>query len=231
MEVGGDRHLLVATDGSCDNDNYRAGWGYAMFDGTTAIRQDAGAHIAYCSSTRMELETIRRALGSLASDPEAWSKVIFATDSMAVLSRIQAGHLPDGWLAFREAHPACKVTWMYVPGHAGVKCNEVADHLASSCHETTVLELYPADVKLQGTEAWKQELSVAVLQHEEGCRLKSLDIPLGSSSQSHKSGQMRRVNNQLNTGNITAVTLQLLLEDGVVGEKIRVPNIFRDPSL
>ena len=68
-----------------------------MYQNDTVITQGSGAHNTYTSSTRMELEAIRRALQSLCGLNDYLKSVIFATDSMAVLTRIQSGCLPDSW--------------------------------------------------------------------------------------------------------------------------------------
>ena len=44
QEIGGDKALLVATDGSFDPVNTRAGWGFAVFQHGRKIMEDCGAH-------------------------------------------------------------------------------------------------------------------------------------------------------------------------------------------
>jgi len=90
------------------------------------------------NSTRMELEAVRNALKSV-KDMKASPAIIVATDSMAVLCEIQSGYLPGEWFDLRVAHPTTKVTWVFVPGHSGITCNETADMMASSCSNFTQL--------------------------------------------------------------------------------------------
>ena len=80
----------------------------------------------FTSSTRIELEAIRNALKAI-KDMKAPPTIIVATDSMAILCKIQSGYLPGEWFDLRDAHSTIKVIWVFVPGHTGVTCNETAD--------------------------------------------------------------------------------------------------------
>ena len=143
--ISGTDSILVATDGSFDPATNRAGWGFAIFSNGELIQQGAGAHQVFTSSTRMELEAIRNALEAV-KDMKAPPTIIVATDSMAILCKIQSGFLPGEWFDLRDAHPTIKVICVFVPGHSGVTCNETADTLASTCF--TPLDLFPSDLKV-----------------------------------------------------------------------------------
>ena len=95
MDISGGEYTLVATDGSYDSTTNRAGWGFAIYENGQVTQQGAGAHQVYTSSTRMELEAIRRALPA-AQGINSPATLIFATDSMAILNRIRSGQLPQG---------------------------------------------------------------------------------------------------------------------------------------
>jgi hypothetical protein len=126
-EIGDDKAVLVATDGSFNGD-----WGYHICSNDTTITEDSGCHTVYTSSTRMEFEVIQCALGRLALlELNSNNTVIFGTDSMAVLTKIQPGNLPSGWSCFRDKISLCEV-WMYVPGHAGVLTHGRDDTLKKS---------------------------------------------------------------------------------------------------
>ena len=72
----------------------------------------------------MDFEAIQRALDRLAETELGYNTIIFATDSMTVLSGLQSGQFPANWMRFRAVHPTVPVIWTYVPGHAGVRINE-----------------------------------------------------------------------------------------------------------
>ncbi len=57
----------------------------------------SGSHIVHTSSTRMELEAIKKALLWLKETPPNCSSIIIAMDSIVVLTRIRNGWLLDGW--------------------------------------------------------------------------------------------------------------------------------------
>ena len=112
-----------------------------MYQNDTVITQGSGAHNTYTSSTRMELEAIRRALQSLCGLNDNLKSVIFATGFP---------HKDTIWLS----------PWQLVA--LPRDCNEEADQLAASCHTRTPLELFSSDVKLLGTERWKRNLCSSI---------------------------------------------------------------------
>jgi len=146
--------------------------------------------------------------------------IIVTTDSMAILCKIQSGYLPGEWFDLCVAHPTTKMTWVFVSGHSGDTCNETADMLASSCSNFTPLNLFPSDLKLMGTQSWKDQLTTSIQSCEEGRRLILLGISLGSSLFSTRAGHAKAIYNQLLTGIIAYSTLLMLLGAHVDGERI-----------
>jgi len=211
--------ILVATDGSFDPATNRAGWDFAIFGSGELIQQGAGAHHVFTSSTRMELEAVRNALKAV-KDIKAPPTIIVATDSMAILCKIQSGYLPGEWFDLRDAHPTTNVIWVFVPGHSGVTGNETADMLAASCSNFTPLDVFPSDLKLMGAKSWKDQLTTSIQSWEEGRHLIFLGISLGSSLFSTRAGRAKAIHNHLLTGNISYSTLLMLLGGHVDGERI-----------
>ena len=211
-EIGGDQAMLVATDGSFDPAKNRAGWGFAAYLNGEKIMEQCGAHNIYTSSTRMEVEAVNRALQWLAREHPDDGPVIVATDSMALLSKIQSGWIPVGWIHPSEAPIMGKITWVYVPGHSGVLVNEEADRLAATACEYTPLGLYHSDIKLLGRNKAQESVSNLLVDSSEGCRLREAGVKYGTASTSHHKGPDRCRHNQLITGNISQSTLHLLLQ-------------------
>ncbi len=84
-------------------------------------------------------------------------RVSLPQTSMVVLTRIRNGWLPDGWHMDDSDGVCSRITFMYVPGHAGVAINETADSLASSCQTPVPLQLYSANIKLRAKKkAWEE---------------------------------------------------------------------------
>ena len=211
-EIGGDNALLVATDGSFDPANNRAGWGFAAYLNGEKIMEQYGAHKIYTSSTRMEVEAVHRALQWLAIDHPEDGPVIVATDSMAMLSKIQSGWMPDGWIHPSEAPVMGRITWVYVPGHSGVLVNEEADRLAATAGEYSQLNLYHSDVKLLGIHKAKENVKSQLMDSSEGCRLLEAGVKFGKASTSRYHGPDRCRHNQQLTGNVSISTLHLLMQ-------------------
>jgi len=166
----------------------------------------------------MELEAVRNALKAV-KDMKAPPTIIVATDSMAILCKIQSGYLSGEWFNLRDAHPTLNVIWVFVPHHSGVTCNETTDMLTSSCSNFTPLDLFPSDLKLMGTKSWKNQLTTSI-QSWEGCRLILLGISLGSPLFSTRAGRAKAIHNQLLTGNISYSTLLMLLVGHADGKRI-----------
>ncbi len=85
----------------------------------------------YTSSTRMELEALNQAITWLQANTPTAKHIILASDSQAVLRRLEEGWYPDSWLSAATYFQYKHVSFVYVPGHAGVRVNEEADRLAA----------------------------------------------------------------------------------------------------
>ena len=227
-ELGQEGILIIATDGSFTPGSMRAGWGFAAFLDGVLIAEKSGASTLYTSSTRMELEAVRQALGWLVQESLDVKIIVFATDSMAVLQKIKKGWLPDGWREAELYLSDKSPTFTYVPGHAGVKYNEKADQLAAAAEPTDKLSLFPQDIILLCQYSARQGINESLRHSDEGDRLLHLGIPFANSRDSHHKGPDRCHRNQLLTGNIAPTTLNLLLSGRVREE--RVSDMWITPS-
>ena len=108
------------------------------------------------------------------------------------------------------------LTWIYCPGHAGVRGNEVADQLAGSALVGDLCQLYKAEVlkllasRLREEEhaSWRESEVLAVE------RMRLMGIMEGEGRRSRLFGKMRRIRNQHLTGTISMNTLRVLLARG-----------------
>ena len=222
MELGKADSLIIATDGSFRVEDNRAGWGFAVYQYGEKIADQCGSHSIYTSSTRMEVEAAKRALQWISKNhPEARS-IIIATDSMALLSRIQAGWVPDGWTDPQDIPAMGSIIWVYVPGHAGVGINVEADRLAAASTQRMPLQLYSTDINLLATWQNQQATKTLLKNSMEGGRLIEKDIKYGTAATSRRKGPKRCLHNQVLTGNISLTTLHRLLQRGVMSEGICV---------
>lgn len=123
--------VIVFADGACSGNPGPAGLGVAVFEDGTKTRE-LSEFLGNGTNNIAELKAILRAAELLASDPRA---VEIRTDSSYAI-----GVLTKGWKAkanqalVAEAKQAlgklASVRLTYVPGHAGVHGNELADALA-----------------------------------------------------------------------------------------------------
>ena len=122
---------VIYTDGSVQR-GVRNGWGFVAYIGNKEIRTEAGASGMTTSSMRMEVEAITRALQWVSWTRPETRHVVILTDSQSVLTKVDTGQLRAEWLAVIEGTGLNRITWIYCPGHCGVKGNKRADRLAGS---------------------------------------------------------------------------------------------------
>lgn len=124
----------VYTDGSCNQTTKQGGWGAVLIAGQH--QKNLSGKVSNTTNNRMEMTAVLMALNAI-HRPQS---VILFTDSMIVVNGLKnrsgAKANLDLWQQVWDAvdrHREVEVQW--VPAHAGVKYNEVADALA--CYHST----------------------------------------------------------------------------------------------
>ena len=168
-------------------------------------------HQVYASSTRMELEAIRRGLYWLSVHQPPTSVVIFATDSMAVLSRLTNSEVPDNWWLATDYLYGNRIIWMYVSGHAGVSVSVKADALAAAASAPSSPDFYYTVIRLLGRFYNKSAVTSEAAYHSEGTRIIELGGTFALCRKSRYKGPSRTRKNRLLTGNVGTVTLNEVL--------------------
>ena len=74
---------------------------------------------------RMEIEAVTAALTWLTTQPATASVIL--SDSQSMLRKIEKCMIRTEWVTLNNTQ---SITWIYCPGHAGVRGNERADVLA-----------------------------------------------------------------------------------------------------
>ena len=69
-------------------------------------------------------------------------KAVIVTDSMSTLQKVKGGHLYADWIGCIGDSQLLSVTWLFCPGHSGVKGNERADTLAGEAAITGDLNFF-----------------------------------------------------------------------------------------
>ena len=96
----------------------------------------------------MELEALNQAITWLQTNKPTAKHIILASDSQAVLCKLEEGWYPDTWLSAETYLQDKCVSFLYVPGHAGGTVNEEADRLAAHAQPTDQVSLYKEDILL-----------------------------------------------------------------------------------
>jgi ribonuclease HI len=134
----------VFTDGSCEGNPGRGGWGFVWVEDDEIIEQRHGADPA-TTNNRMELQALIEAYKLLPQD----AALTMHSDSQLCVNTVNqwaAGWEKRGWkrktgpiknlelvkeiYALATAHPHVKLEW--IRAHAGSKWNEYADALATT---------------------------------------------------------------------------------------------------
>ena len=92
----------------------------------------------------MEIKAITEALCYLKE--EKYTRAVIVTDSMSTLQKVQKENLYADWVSTISDSCLERLTWVFSPGHAGVKGNERADCLAGDAVIDDNLTLDPATV-------------------------------------------------------------------------------------
>ena len=204
---------VVYTDGSVRRGE-RSGWGFVIYVSNKNVHQDSGAVAITTSSMRMEMEAITKAIGWVCSSlPEATHTVI-VTDSQSVLRRIERGLLRTEWLESVRASRVRFITWIFCPGHAGVKGNEAADRLAGNAIVEGGLQLHKQDVLKNLEKHLREQEDRDVDEHHAVQRMDELRVKRGAGRKSGLAGNDRRWHNQMCTGTISMDTLRAILRRG-----------------
>ena len=108
----------------------KSGWAYtARIDGKT-VSEDSAACNSTMSSMMTEINAVTLALTWL-KDAD-YSRVVIVIDSLSTLEKVRQGNLHADWVSLINQSSIQRIVWIYCPGHAGVKGNEVSDRLAGN---------------------------------------------------------------------------------------------------
>ena len=201
--------LRVYTDGSVSQN--QSGWGYIIKRGPRTVHEDSAAYQHRTASMTMEMEAVTHALWWLSTRNDSRrTHAVILTDSMSLLQKVQKGTIHSEWAHALRKINLGKITWMYCPGHAGVKGNERADRLAGSATVTTGLTLGRSEVLRQLRNILRAQ---SPPQHHSIDRLAERGIERGSGRWSKLRDRQKAIFNQTNIGTISKATLGKLLRD------------------
>ena len=152
----------------------------------------------------MEVEAATAALQWVSMTEHQY--ILILTDSQSMLQKIEAGMFRPEWRVCLDNSKVRKITWIYTPGHAGVKGNERADELAGNAPVRGDLSMGLKEVLI----ALKEQCETARVSDTRQ-RVAESGYEMGAGRTEHFSGVRRCRLNQLRTGLISLPTLHWLL--------------------
>ena len=203
-EVSQPGDVIIYTDGSVQR-GLRSGWAFSASANGQIMQEESGAYERTTSSMGMEVQAITQALQWLQS--QAVTHAVIATDSMSTLEKVKGGQLYADWVGPLGSSHLKKLTWLFCPGHSGVRGNERADHLAGSAAlGEERLTLDPPTV-LQAVRAYLHQQEQAPSSHTLDV-LTEKGVQRGAGCMKDLFGPARRRYNQLLFNTISVHTLQ-----------------------
>ena len=189
--------IVVATDGSL-RENLTA-WGGAVWRDGRVCFEWATGRTGHSSSYRSECEAFGDALVWLESNTEANDSVAILTDSLSLVTRLEKGMVLEEWNTSLRRTPA-RITVTYVPGHCGIKHNEMADRLAGQAEAFGELILEPNDVLANLWRNMRQQEIAGQSELWSTQRLVENGWEYGDGRHVQERGAARRIFNQRQLG-------------------------------
>jgi len=193
---------VIYTDGSVIRGT-RSGWAYSARVDGKIVSEDNQAYANTTSSMRMEEDAATAALRWLSSQQHTGAAIV--TDSQSMLQKIQQGLLKPEWRQLLSRSHLQTLTWIFSPGHAGVRGNERADELAAKGDIRGPLEMGEAEVFTALTERCGEEVGDTVE------RLREFGVDRGDAVKSTTRGEERKILNQQLTGTLSRRILREIL--------------------
>lgn len=204
---------VIYTDGSVRRGE-RSGWGFVVYSRNKRVHSMSGAIERTTSSMKMEIEAVTRALGWLQDARPRTTHLIIVTDSQSILRRVEKGLLRSEWMNPIQHTSLRAITWIFCPGHSGVKGNEEADRLAGSAVVDGQVKFDKGEVLKTLEEKLRDEEDRETAEHHAISRMWEMGIERGEGRKERLSGKERRRHNQTATGTISMDTLRALMLRG-----------------
>ncbi|KAI8489669.1 hypothetical protein Bbelb_325750 [Branchiostoma belcheri] len=199
--------IIIATDGSIRGDT--TAWGGSVWKGGKPVFEWSAGRHGSSSSYRSECEALEDALIWLTENTDEEDFAIILTDSYSLVRKLQSARIKKEWLRLLMAIKGV-LNIVYVPGHAGIYYNEVADKLAGIAVPFGDIKLTVPDVvdiiqknclsRHNGPTTWSMT------------RLEEKGIKRGEGGRVYLRGDSRRLMTQLTMGVITMNGLKTLLD-------------------
>ena len=206
-----DPNIIIATDGSIREQI--TAWGGAVWKDGKKCFEWSTAREGRASSYRSECEAFGDALVWIAINAREEDRVVVLSDSLSLISRLEKDLILESWNSTLKSMKPL-VLACYIPGHAGISYNERADHLAGRAEVFGVLQREPADIMTEINRRLKEAEEQEQLLYHSTQRLQERGWNYGDGRDVRLRGRERGIHTQMETGVLTANTLQSVLGGG-----------------
>ena len=132
---------------------------------------------------------------------------------MSMLRKIETGWARRHWIESLGRSKLTKISFIFVPGHAGVRGNERADRLAGMAAVQSGRAMDQADIINSLRERGRVHDSRNSGESTTLTRLQELKVKCGVARQERYAGRQRRIVNQQRTGVVSRHTLMDILRE------------------
>ncbi|KAJ7386239.1 hypothetical protein OS493_010638 [Desmophyllum pertusum] len=174
-------NIIIATDGSI-RDNISA-WGGAVWQKNRRTFEWCAGKQDRTSSFRAESDAYEDALIWMRNNTTEEDRVVELTDSLGLVTRLKRGLVKEPWA---DHHTT------YIPGHAGIWYNEIADQLAGAAEPIGPMQLHPSDVRNRMREAVREKPPPTTTWWSLS-RMESADIKFGHGANQRTRGKATRI--------------------------------------
>ena len=204
---------VIYTDGSVRRGE-RSGWGFVAYIDGKKVHSAAGAVERTTSSMKMESEAITRALDWLHLTRTGTTHLVVVTDSQSVLKKVERGFLRQEWVNTLDGSTVRSITWIFCPGHSGVKGNEEADQMAGNAPITEDVRLDRDEILRRLEQHLRDAEEKETEEHHALVRMRGNGFQRGKGKKLRLAGKERRWYNQTATGTISMATLRAVMMRG-----------------
>ena len=187
----------------------RSSWAFTAQVGGDVVKEDSGGFAVTTSSLTMEIMAVTKAMIWLES--QTFIHACFLSDSMSMLRKIETGWARRHWMESLGRSKLTKISFIFVPGHAGVRGNERADRLAGMAAVQSGRAMDQADIINSLRERGRVHDSRNSGESTTLTRLQELKVKCGVARQERYAGRQRRIVNQQRTGVVSRHTLMDIL--------------------
>ena len=209
-ENASEHDVIIYTDGSVIR-HVRSSWAFTAQVGGDVVKEDSGGFAVTTSSLTMEIMAVTKAMIWLES--QTFIHACFLSDSMSMLRKIETGWARRHWIESLGRSKLTKISFIFVPGHAGVRGNERADRLAGMAAVQSGRAMDQADIINSLRERGRVHDSRNSGESTTLTRLQELKVKCGVARQERYAGRQRRIVNQQRTGVVSRHTLMDILRE------------------